>query len=96
MPGLLDTGEPEFAFDYTGALRFIVQYDFLPPSVLPRFIVKMHRDIHNLLQWRTGVVLRDPDYRSTAVVKADIEAKRIYFFVTGPQKRLWKKLTIRC
>ncbi|MCP5103903.1 MAG: GTP-binding protein, partial [bacterium] len=87
VPGLLDTGEPGFAFDYNGALRFIVYYDFLPPSVLPRFIVKMHKDIHNRLQWRTGVVLYDADYRSTAVVKADIEAKRIYFFVTGPQKR---------
>lgn len=87
VPDLLEVGEPEFTFDYKDALRFIVRYDFLPPSVMPRFIVKMHKDIHNRLQWRTGVVLYDPDYRSTAVVKADIESKRIYFFVNGPQKR---------
>jgi hypothetical protein len=87
VPDLLEVGEPEFAFDYKDALRFIVHYDFLPPSVMPRFIVKMHKDIHNRLQWRTGVLLYDLDYRSTAVVKADIEAKRIYFFVNGPQKR---------
>ncbi|MFC2146235.1 COR domain-containing protein [Acidobacteriota bacterium] len=87
VPDLLETNEPDFEFENKGALGFIVQYNFLPPSVMPRFIVKMHRDIHNRLQWRTGVVLRDRDFRSTAVVKADNEAKCIYFHVNGPQKR---------
>jgi internalin A len=87
VPDLLDTNEPDFEFENKGALGFIVQYNFLPPSVMPRFIVKMHKDIHNRLQWRTGVVLHDRDFRSTAVVKADIQAKRIEIKVNGPQKR---------
>lgn len=87
VPDLLEKDQPDYEFDEKEALAFIVQYDFLPPSVMPRFIVKMHKDIHGCCQWRTGVVLSDTDYRSTAVVKADIDAKRIYFYVNGPQKR---------
>jgi len=43
LPGLLEIQEPDFEFDYEGTLRFIIDYDFLPPSVMPRFIVKMNR-----------------------------------------------------
>jgi hypothetical protein len=47
----------------------------------------MHKDVKNNLQWRTGVVLEDNDFESTAVIKADNEAKRIYIYVNGVQKR---------
>jgi internalin A len=87
IPDLLAVPEPAFEFDYDGALAFIIQYDFLPPSVLPRFIVNMHQEIKGNLQWRTGVVLEDKDFKATAVVKADHEARRIYIYVTGDQKR---------
>ncbi|MGD2086001.1 MAG: COR domain-containing protein [Candidatus Aminicenantes bacterium] len=87
IPDLLAVQEPLFDFDYVSALKFIIQYDFLPRSVMPRFIVNMHKDVKNHLQWRTGVVLEDNDFESTAVVKADHEAKRIYIYVNGVQKR---------
>ncbi len=87
VPDLLAVPEPEFDFDYTGALRFIVQYDFLPRSVLPRFIVNMYRDIEEGLQWRTGVVLTDHDFRAMAVIKADYMDRHIYIYVSGPGKR---------
>ncbi len=87
IPDLLAVPEPPLVFDYSAALTFIVQYDFLPRSVMPRFIVNMHTDIKENLQWRTGVVLEDTDFQSTAVVKADHEAKRIYLYVAGVQKR---------
>lgn len=87
IPDLLAVQEPPMDFDYSAALTFIVQYDFLPRSVMPRFIVNMHADIKENLQWRTGVVLEDTDFLSTAVVKADHEAKRIYLYVEGGQKR---------
>ena len=87
VPDLLPVPEPDFAFDYDTALRFIVEYDFLPRSVMPRFIVNMYRDIENSLQWRTGVVLHDPEYAARAMVRADHEARRIYIYVTGGQKR---------
>jgi internalin A len=87
IPDLLAVQEPVIDFDYPTSLKFIIQYDFLPRSIMPRFIVNMHKDIKKKLQWRTGVVLEDRDFLSTSVVKADHEAKRIYIYVNGEQKR---------
>jgi small GTP-binding protein len=87
IPDLLAVQEPSFDFDYVSALKFIIQYDFLPRSVMPRFIVNMHKDVKNNLQWRTGMVLEDIDFESTAVIRADNDAKRIYIYVNGVQKR---------
>jgi len=87
LPSLLDIQEPDFGFDYKGTLRFIIDYDFLPPSVMPRFIVKMNKDIKDDLRWRTGVVLEDKKFNSSAVIRADIEAKRISIYINGNQRR---------
>ncbi len=87
VPDLLSKDEPDFPFDDAAALRFRFEYDFLPRSVMPRFIVKMHRDILDDLRWRTGVVLRDPAFRATAVVRVDHEARAIAMAVSGERKR---------
>jgi internalin A len=87
LPASLEIQEPNFEFEYNGALRFIIDYDFLPPSVMPRFIVKMNRDIKDDLRWRTGVVLEDKNFNSSALIRADNEAKRISIYVNGKQKR---------
>jgi internalin A len=87
LPASLEIQEPNFEFEYEGALKFIIDYDFLPLSVMPRFIVRMNRDIKDNLRWRTGVVLEDKGFNSTAVVRADNEAKRISICVNGRQKR---------
>ena len=87
LPASLEIQEPNFDFEYEGSLKFIIDYDFLPLSVMPRFIVRMNRDIKDDLRWRTGVVLEDKGFNSTAVVRADNEAKRISIYVNGRQKR---------
>jgi len=87
IPDLLEIQEPEFDFDDSSSLKFLIEYDFLPKSVMPRFIVKMHKDIKDNLRWRTGVVLEDATFNSTAVVKADENDKKIYIFVNGNQKK---------
>jgi GTPase SAR1 family protein len=87
LPDLLEVQEPEFDFDYDAALKFVIDYDFLPRSVMPRFIVKMHKYIRNKLQWRTGVVLEAEASPSSAVIKADELAEKIYIYVDGEQKR---------
>jgi hypothetical protein len=87
LPDLLEVQEPKFNFDYDAALKFVIKYDFLPKSVMPRFIVKMHRDIASELRWRTGVVLEDKAFHSTAVIKADEREGKIYIYVDGEQKR---------
>ena len=87
IPALLEIQEPEFDFDYPSSLKFRIDYDFLPNSVMSRFIVKMHKDIKDNLRWKTGVVLEDVTFNSKAVVKADEADKKIYIFVNGKQKR---------
>jgi len=87
LPDLLEIQEPKFYFDYDSSLKFLIEYDFLPKSIMPRFIVKMHKDIKDELRWRTGVVLNDNNFNSTAVIKADENDRKIYIYVDGEQKR---------
>ncbi len=87
LPDLLEVQEPDFDFDYSNSLDFLIEYDFLPKSIIPRFIVKMHKDIKGDLRWRTGVVLEDKSFQSTALIKVDERDKKIYLYVNGEQKR---------
>jgi GTPase SAR1 family protein len=93
IPQLLAVPRPSFDFPYEGALRFVLHYaDFLPPSVMPRFIVKRHQEIKDRLRWRTGVVLEHPLLEATAVVRADNEARRIHIAVTGKERKIFLAL----
>ncbi|MCW5211466.1 leucine-rich repeat domain-containing protein [Desulfobulbus sp. TB] len=100
LPQLLPVDEPEFVFDYSGSLGFVLQYqDFLPPSVFPRFMVKVHQSIKPGLCWRTGVVLEYKDSGTEAVIKSDLEARRIQIWVYGPNRKeylsfLWGTLRL--
>jgi len=85
IPDLLDIQEPDLGFEPEGPLRFVLDYAYLPKSVLPKFMVRMHHDIHK--SWRTGVVLDDRSIQTRALIRADEKAKRIYISVTGSQKR---------
>ena len=87
IPDLLKVEECEFTFDYQNALKYIFKYDFLPKSVIPRFIVRTHEDAEYNLPWRTGVFLRSKAFHSTAVVKADEYARKIDIFVSGKKRR---------
>jgi len=87
FPNLLEFQESVFEFDYETSLKFLLHYDFLPKSVMPRFIVKRHKDIKDELRWRTGVVLEDRGFHSSAVVKVDKKESKISIFVNGEQKR---------
>ncbi len=88
IPDLLEVSEPAFTFAEQDALGFLLKYtDFLPPSVMPRFIVKRHKEIKDRLRWRTGVVLDHPLLESNAVIRADNEARQIHIAVTGTQPK---------
>jgi len=87
VPNLLDEQEPEFDFKDERCIDFHFEYDFLPKSVMPRFMVRRHRDIEGRLCWRTGTVLHDEAFRARALVKLDKQEKKIYIRVSGRQKR---------
>lgn len=87
IPSALEIEEPTFDFETDDALRFEIDYGFLPPSVMATFIVKSHLDIKDTLQWRTGVVLEDASTHTQALIKVDIREKRFTILVNGEQKR---------
>jgi len=87
LPSLLPVEEPRVTYDLSSVVRFYIDYDVFFKSIMPRFIVKMHRDIDGELRWRTGVVLRSGGFQSRAIVKADEVERRIDIVVEGPQRR---------
>ncbi len=88
IPQLLPVKEPVFTFDESASLRFVLHYPhFLPPSVFPRFLVRVHKDIKADLRWRTGVVLVNEEFGAEALVSADNETRQISIFVNGSQSK---------
>ncbi len=87
VPDLLGIQEKSFDFDYEGALSFIFQYDFLPRSVIPRLMVRLHQDIKGDLLWRSGAAFENSAFRAMAIVKADNFDKKLCVYVSGEQRR---------
>lgn len=83
IPELLEKQEASEAVDYrTDCLRFEYRYPVLPEGLLPRFIVRTHSLSAGLPRWRTGVILEFEGNR--ALVKADVQDKRVFVSVSGP------------
>jgi len=86
VPDLFDVREPEIEIDKIKALKIIIQYeDFLPKSVLPRLVVKMHK--HIATYWRTGIIFKNPTNDTRAVIFADEERFKLQIFIEGDYKR---------
>ena len=87
VPDLLSKNSPDYEVEKEDVLRLRIAYDFLPRVVIPRFIVKRHKEISNGLQWRTGVILENKNYHSKAFIKADYEERRIDVVIWGGARR---------
>jgi len=99
VPQLLPVQEPEF--QQQGAmLRFVIRFpDFLPDSVFPRLMVKLHAYISGFSEavagksllsqiWRTGMVLHKPTFfDALARVRWDKEDQTILVDVCGDERR---------
>ncbi len=86
LPGLLPIEEPQLAAA-DSTVRFNIEYDFLPRSVIARFIVRMHTEIESSLCWRTGVVLYNAELAARAVVRVDEAERRVELAVSGERRR---------
>jgi len=84
VPELLDKQEPELASDIKpiDCLNFQYHYYVLPEGLLPRFIVRTHVLSQGMERWRTGVILMFEGNK--ALVKADIQERKVYISITGP------------
>lgn len=72
-------------------LSMVYQYDYLPPSVLPRFMVEMQNDIH--IPWRTGVILQSRNEAPTQAMLSAAESS-IRILVTGAYKHKREYLSV--
>jgi internalin A len=84
IPELLDKQESVDATAFTpeACLHFQYHYPVLPEGLLPRFIVRTHILSEGLPRWRTGVILAFEGCR--ALVKADVQDKKVFITVSGP------------
>jgi internalin A len=89
IPDLLPAEEPPFTWNEAQTLNFEYHYAVLPHSILHRFMVRQHTRIHKQnnkqIVWRTGVMLT---YEGLlALIKADIEDKKILISISGSGQR---------
>ncbi|MBI4854287.1 MAG: SUMF1/EgtB/PvdO family nonheme iron enzyme [Acidobacteria bacterium] len=87
IPDLLPKDSPELeleTWNKDNSLRFQYDYDdFLPSSIISRFIVKMSPSIYQQTYWRYGVVIESQDKHNRALVKADLDKNKIFISVNG-------------
>lgn len=80
IPDLLSKEAPELG-DWEDALVFAYQYNFLPSSVISRFIVRIHPYIQKNALWRHGVIISDQT--NEALIRADAVTRQITIQVKG-------------
>ncbi|HMQ89085.1 MAG TPA: COR domain-containing protein, partial [Flavilitoribacter sp.] len=92
VPQLLPVQEPDFQAE--GAmLHFVIHFpDFLPDSIFPRLMVKLHTFIKgaNITEnaWRTGMILHKPNiFNALARVRWDKEDQKLLLDVCGEERR---------
>ena len=87
VPEALPPNEPDFLGIWPpNSLRFLYQYSFLPPGLIPRFIVQTNRNLtEKPTRWRTGVLLGAAG--CNVLVRGDRDRRRIDIHVAGPAER---------
>jgi internalin A len=101
VPQLLPVQEPDFKAE--GAmLRFVIHFpDFMPDSIFPRLMVKLHTFLAaegsdgttssraiTKNAWRTGMILHKPNiFKALARVRWDKEDQKILVDVCGEERR---------
>lgn len=85
IPAALTKIEPEYEniWQEQDSLRFRYDYDFLPPTMLARFIVESHAHV-TPTRWRTGVVLRIK--KCPILIRIPTNTRRIDILITGPKQ----------
>lgn len=83
VPELLDKDQPKEtkSFDQEKCLNLQYHYSIPPEGVIPKFIVRTHPLSIKHPRWRTGVILEFEG--NMALVKADVNDKRVHVSVSG-------------
>jgi small GTP-binding protein len=86
IPDLLPKEQPLEAtfFEEAALLQFQIHYtDFLPSSILSRFMVGMMAALDRQVSWRNGAVLKFDG--NMALVRADLEARKLFITISGTE-----------
>lgn len=88
IPQLLPVQEADFQ-PIGATIRFEIHFpEFLPDSVFPRLMVKLHIFIQGEKRWRTGMILHKPNvFNASARVRWDKEDQKILIEVYGEERR---------
>ena len=88
FPDLLPVQQPALdGYSWEDAAHHIVRYNFLPRSIFPRLMVRLHKELVEGLSWRSGMVLVNERFSSTALVKVDYEDRRLEMMLSGEHTR---------
>ena len=69
-------------------LRFVMKYDYLPLTIIPRLMIAMQHDIINGMQWRYGMVLQSADHENArAKVSTDAKERTLTIEIEGEKVR---------
>ncbi len=84
VPSLLPKDEPPLLDEhFTEGLRLQYAYEFLPDSLMPRFITRMRQ--YNQSYWLKGVIIKKDN--TQALIKADTRQRKILITVTGEGRK---------
>lgn len=93
VPALLPVREPSFSFSTENALHIRCEYLFLPSSVFPRLLVRLHADAECDYRWRTGALLRSNSVDSHVLIRLDPIRGVIEFWLQGQDRwKLWETI----
>jgi internalin A len=86
VPERLDKIEPDVGWNEDASLNLQIRYNVLPPGLVCRLIVKMHKYLRDPspMYWRYGAVLYV--YGNRCLVRGSVEDRRIYIAVQGAEE----------
>lgn len=88
VPDLLSVSQPELPETDREQSVVVFEYaDFVPRSILPRLMVRMHPQIVGELRWRTGVMFEDDESGARALVRVDYQERKVRVVVSGTGRR---------
>ena len=87
VPSLLSVEEPSVQIDGKNSIKFLMKYDFLPKSIITRFIVLFHNEIQDEGRWRTGAILESQSWDAHSLVRVDEDQRQIEVHTWGNQRR---------
>jgi internalin A len=92
IPDALPIVEPQFSFNTDSSMKFIVEYEFLPKSIMPKLIIALFDDIFEKKYWRSGVLIKNTLLATEALIRTDYSKQTIYIYINGKYSRSYLSL----